>query len=45
MSDEPSPRRADGGPDPTHADPDNPYLRDPHLEFDPVAALSRAAAA
>ncbi|MFW6382638.1 MAG: NAD-dependent DNA ligase LigA [Haloferacaceae archaeon] len=28
----------------THADPDNPYLRDPPLEFDPVESLSRAAA-
>ena len=45
MRDEPSPRRADGGPDPTHADPDNPYLRDPPTEFDPVASVSRATAA
>ena len=42
MSDEPSPRPAtDGGPDPTHADPDNPYLHDPPLEFDPVESLSQ----
>ena len=38
------PRRTDGGTVPTHADPDNPYLRDPPLDFDPVASLSRAAA-
>ena len=44
MSDEPSPRRTDGGTDPIHAAPDNPYLRDPPLEFDPAASLSRAAA-
>ena len=45
MSDEPSPRPAtDGGPDPTHADPDNPYLHDPPLEFDPVESLSQDAA-
>ena len=44
MRDEPSPRRTDGGTDLTHAAPDNPYLRDPPLEFDPVASLSRAAA-
>ena len=44
MSDEPSPRRPDGGTDPTHADPDNPYLRDPPLAFDPVESLSRATA-
>ena len=41
MTDEPSPRRTDGGPDPTHADPDNPYLHDPPLEFDPVESLSQ----
>jgi DNA ligase (NAD+) len=44
MSDEPSPRRTDGGTDPTHADPDNPYLRDPSLDFDPIESLSREAA-
>jgi DNA ligase (NAD+) len=30
--------------DPTHADPDNPYLRDPPLDFDPVESLSPEAA-
>ena len=44
MSDEPSPR-PDGGTDLTHADPDNPYLRDPPFEFEPAESLSRAAAA
>ena len=44
MRDEPSPRRTDGGTDLTHADPDNPYLREPPLDFDPAASLSRAAA-
>ena len=44
MSDEPSSLRTENGTDPTHADPDNPYLRDPDLEFDPVESLSRAAA-
>ena len=41
MSDEPSPRPATDGVDPTHADPDNPYLHDPPLEFDPVESLSQ----
>ena len=44
MSDEPSPRPATDGVDPTHADPDNPYLHDPPLEFDPVESLSQDAA-
>ena len=44
MRDALSPRRPDGGTDPTHADSDNPYLQDPPLDFDPVASLSRAAA-
>ena len=44
MRDEPSPRRTDGGTEPTHAAPDNPYLRDPPLAFDPVASLSRETA-
>ncbi|GGJ12381.1 DNA ligase [Halobellus salinus] len=44
MSDDPSPRPVADGIDPVYADPDNPYLRDPPLEFDPVESLSRAAA-
>ena len=44
MRDEPSPRRTDGGTDLTHAAPDNPYLREPPLDFDPVASVPRAAA-
>ena len=44
MYDEPSPRRTDGGTDLTHAAPDNPYLREPPLDFDPVASVSRSAA-
>ena len=48
MSDEPSSDRGTDDPDwdshPTHADPDNPYLREPIGTFDPVASLSRDAA-
>ncbi|MGQ4556343.1 NAD-dependent DNA ligase LigA [Halobellus sp. GM3] len=36
---------ADEEPTPAYADPDNPYLRDPETDFEPIEGLTREAAA